>query len=343
MKALVKVKRGAGNIALMDVKEPVPLDKELKVQVKAVGVCGTDLHIYHGTFPYYNTPVVLGHEFSGVVIDKGADVTKFQIGDRVVVLGSAAIICGECKYCRSGNFIFCPGRKGMGHGVNGAMSEFVTVREDICYLVPSDVSFEEASLVEPLSCCLQAVEYLTPIHSGDFCLVSGPGSIGLLCLLLLRKRNITTVLLGLAKDEFRLNLGKKIGADCTAKADEEDVMQVIEENFMKDSFDVCFECSGFSDSLTKCIDLVAKMGSVIQVGIFNSLTTLDFNKVILKQLKIFGSLGFNFEIWQKSYELITSKKLDLKPIITHKFKLEDWEKAFQIAASPISGKVIITI
>lgn len=344
MKALFKTKKGFGNVELLDIPEPECKDTEIKIKVKAIGICGTDLHIYEGSFPYYNTPVILGHEFSGVIVEVGKNVrnTKnLNFGDEVVILPSAAVICGNCEYCRSGNFIFCSARKGMGHGVNGGMTEYVCVREELVFKLPESVSFEVGSLVEPLSCCIQGVDDFVNILPTQYCLVSGPGSMGLMVLMLLKLRSSNVILAGITKDKQRLEAGNKLGGDLVLDTEKEDLMNSLYNRFGIKEVDVCFECSGSGKSLNNCISYSKKMGSIIQVGIFNGDQVIKINDIVLKQLTLFGTLGFTWKTWLKSLDMLKNNKLNLDTIITHKYKLEEWSDAFNKAKEPDSLKVII--
>lgn len=346
MKALIKTKKGFGNVELADIPEPECKNDEIKIRVKAIGICGTDLHIYEGNFPYYNTPVILGHEFSGEIIEIGKNIQnkkKLSINDRVVILPSAAVICGSCEYCKSGNFIFCPYRKGMGHGVDGAMTEYVCVREEMVYKLSDGVSFEVGTLTEPLSCCVQSVDDFVNILPTYHCLVSGPGTIGLLILSLLKLRNSKVTLAGISRDEKRLEIGREIGADLVINVEKEELGKSLYNNFGLRDFDVSFECSGVSESLMNSINYLKKMGFLIQVGLFNKDSLLNFNDIILKQLTVFGSLGFTWKSWDKSLELLKNDRLKLGMFITHKYKLDEWKKAFNKSKEADSLKVIIKI
>ena len=181
MKALVKYARGDGNVDLRDVEEPLCGENQVKIEVAFCGVCGTDLHVMHDTYRNY-PPVILGHEFAGTVVEVGRGLTQVIPGDAVTVLGAAAVTCGQCQYCRSGYFIFCPNRRGMGHGVNGAFTRYVVVRPDQVYRIPKGFALEEAALSEPFATAIQSVTEVTPVRIGDTALISGPGPIGLLCL-----------------------------------------------------------------------------------------------------------------------------------------------------------------
>ena len=346
MKAVIKTKKGSGNVELMDIPEPKCSDDEIKIQIKAVGICGTDLHILEDSFPNYNPPVILGHEFSGEIVEIGKNLENYKrlnIGDKIGVLPSAAIICGKCDYCKSGNFIFCPSRKGMGHGTNGAMTEFVCIREELAYKLPDSTSFEVGALLEPLACCVQSVDDFVNILPTHYCLVSGSGTIGLLIVSLLKLRNCIVALAGISKDKKRLEIGSKIGADLVINTEKEDIGNILYNKFGLKEFDVCFECAGLGESSINCIKNLKKMGSLVQVGLFSKNTLVDFNDIVFKQLALFGSLGFTWRSWNKSLELIKSDKLKLDLFITDRYKLTEWGEAFSKARESDSLKVILKL
>src|SRR5947207_8824055 len=181
MKALVKTQPGVGHVEIRDLPEPECSGNQVKIAVAYTGICGTDLHVYHDTFRNY-PPVILGHEFSGIVRECGREVTNVAVGNRVTVCPSSSVVCGKCEHCRQGYYMFCSIRRGMGHGVNGSFTKYAVVREDQVYHVPENVSLDEAALSEPFAAALQAVEELTAFTAGETILLSGPGPIGLLCL-----------------------------------------------------------------------------------------------------------------------------------------------------------------
>src|SRR4051812_42032738 len=203
MKAVVKYAPGPGNIEVRDVKEPAFGPGLVKVQVAFCGVCGTDLHVLHDTFRNY-PPVILGHECAGTVSEVGAGVTGISVGDAVTVLGATAVTCGRCAYCRSGYFIFCPARRGMGHGVDGAFARYLVVRPDQLYRLPDGMSLQAGALSEPFAAVVQAVTEMTQVRLGETAVVSGPGPIGLLCLKLLVAEGIQTIVAGTPGDADRL-------------------------------------------------------------------------------------------------------------------------------------------
>jgi len=174
MKALVKYASGEGNVDIRDVEEPRCGDNEVKLEIAYCGICGTDLHVLHDTFRNF-PPVILGHEFSGTVVEVGRNVSNATLGERVTGLGATAVTCGQCAYCRSGYFIFCSNRRGMGHGVNGAFARYVVMRPDQLYRIPENFCLDEAALSEPFAAVVQAVTEISHVRIGDTALVSGPG------------------------------------------------------------------------------------------------------------------------------------------------------------------------
>ena len=150
MKALVKYASGEGNVDIVEVDEPRCGEDQVKLEIAYCGICGTDLHVLHDTFRNY-PPVILGHEFSGTVVEVGRKVTNAAVGERVAGLGATAVTCGQCEYCRSGYFIFCANRRGMGHGVDGAFTRYVVMRPDQLYRIPENFSLDEAALSEPFA------------------------------------------------------------------------------------------------------------------------------------------------------------------------------------------------
>ncbi|MFQ6075682.1 MAG: alcohol dehydrogenase catalytic domain-containing protein, partial [Candidatus Bathyarchaeia archaeon] len=171
---MVKTEKGVGFVELLDVPEPRPGPNEVLVEVKAAGICGTDIHIYHDEFPY-NPPVVLGHEFCGLIAEVGENVTGWEPGDRVTC-ETAGEICGRCLYCRTGRYNLCPERMGLGYNMNGAFAEYVLIpRQEIIHRLPEDVDFVSGALCEPSASVTHAVIDRTKISGGDFVVVTGDG------------------------------------------------------------------------------------------------------------------------------------------------------------------------
>src|SRR5580698_141045 len=211
MKALVKFAKGPGNVEIRDVSEPNPADNQVKIAVSYCGICGTDLHVFNDTFRNF-PPVILGHEFCGHVVERGRRVSSVNEGDRFTVLGASTVTCGKCVYCRQGEFMFCPERRGMGHGVNGAFAPFVVARPDQLFKLPDELPDAEGALCEPFAAAVHAVCELTPLRLGDVAVISGSGPLGLLCLKILVAQRVKTIVLGASQDNSRLAKAKELGA-----------------------------------------------------------------------------------------------------------------------------------
>lgn len=340
MKALVKTKKGAGHVELIDIAEPACAPDGVKIEVKYSGICGTDLHIWHDTFGY-RPPVVLGHEFSGVVVETGILVTVIKPGDRVVVLPSTAVRCGTCEYCRSDYYWFCSSRRGLGIGVDGGFTRYAAAREDMVYRIPDHVSLEEAALGEPLAVAVQAIEELTEIHIGDTVLVSGPGPIGLLCIALLANKGCKVIAAGTSADAVRLELAKTMGADVVTDVQKEDLFAVIDRETRGTGVHVAVECAGVGASVSACLKALKKLGKYIQVGIMGKEITLDFDTLLYKQLQVYGSGAHSLTSWNRVMRIFEQRKVNLLPVITHKIPLRDWRDGFDICERKQGAKVLM--
>src|SRR5690348_7019752 len=210
MQALVKYANEPGKVELRDMPRPTITPDQVLLRVRAVGICGSDLEMYHHkiTFPV-NPPVILGHEFSGTVEEVGANVTDFAPGDRVVS-ETAAYVCGKCAECRTGNYNECPHRLGFGVLINGADAPYVAVRQGILHHVPDNVDLADAALTEPLCVAFNALVVKSRIRPGDTVLILGPGPIGLMATQVARVCGASTIILaGRPGDERRLEIGRK--------------------------------------------------------------------------------------------------------------------------------------
>ncbi len=341
MQAIMKMSHEVGDVVLNEVKEPKTSDDMVKVKIKYCGICGTDIHIYHDTFKYY-PPVIMGHEGSGDIVETGRNIRHLKVGDRVALLGSTMIQCGECEYCRSGKYMFCPARRGMGHGVDGMFTEYVVVREDQCYVLPDDVSYEMGALMEAFGTAANAVEELTTIHAGDVALVTGPGPIGLMCAGLLVKKGCYVIVAGTQSDINRLNIAKRLGVQRTINLQTEDMGSVINGITGFKGVDVAFEASGNADAIASCLASLKKLGSYIQTGITGKdRVGIPFDTILYKQLSVFGALGHTLETWDRMVQIYRRRLLDLEPLVTHKMPFSQWRKAFELCENKQALKVLL--
>jgi L-iditol 2-dehydrogenase len=338
VKAVVKAKKGVANVIYKVTSEPNAGPGELKVQVKAAGVCGTDIHIYHDRFRY-NPPVILGHEFSSVVVEVGEGVKNFKVGDRVTAEAPARI-CGKCEQCRVGNYNLCSNRLGLGWGVNGCFAKYCVIEEVMSHKIPDNISFKAGALCEPLACVVHGIE-LTEMSGQDLVVVAGPGPIGLLSLQAAKAEGARVVVSGTSLDKDRLKIAEDLGADYTINVDETDLIGEIQKLSNGCGADVVLECSGSEDSVNVCFDLLKKGGKYTQVGLFGRPITIDFEKVLLKELKVTGAMSQRWTSWERALKLLASGKIQLETLVSAEFAMVDWEHAFRAFEDKKGLKVVM--
>lgn len=276
MKGLYKTAPGPGNMELRDAEVPKPGPGQVLIEVKAAGICGSDLHILHWDIAFaMKPPMIIGHEFSGVIVETGSGVEGWKPGDRVTAEPSA-IICGECRYCRTGAYNLCANRRVMGYWVDGVFAEYVVAGAVRLHRLPDRTSFEEGALTEPLACCVHAVHELTGVEVGDFVAVTGPGAIGLLCAQLAKAEGAVVMMVGTNVDRDRLAKAKELGIDYCVNLQERDPLEAVRELTEGYGADIVFECSGAAPAAAMGIELARKQGKYTQVGLFGKPITLDF-------------------------------------------------------------------
>jgi L-iditol 2-dehydrogenase len=339
MRAVVKMESGEGHVALREWREPTPAADEVKLKVEAAGICGTDIHIVKGRWQC-RPPVVLGHEFCGTVVEVGARVEGFKPGDRVVAANPART-CGMCHHCRAGNPFMCKERVSAGYMIDGAFAEYICIVAEQCHHLPDNVTFRQAASGEPLSVAVRAVIERTEVHAGDLVLVSGPGCIGLLVMMIAKLEGAKVVVAGIAKDKRRLELATSLGADVVADVPPDDLRDLINSLSRGDGADLVYECAGAAASLDVSLDAVRKGGTVVQVGVYPGRIETDLNRIMMKELRFIGTYGYVWTTWQRSLRLLSEGRINTEAIISHEFPLERFEEAFQVTQDGSAAKVIL--
>ncbi len=340
MKAVVKYAPGKGNVGIKDVDEPRCGDNQVKLEIAYCGICGTDLHVLHDTFRNY-PPVILGHEFSGTVVEVGRNANGATPGERVTGLGATAVTCGNCQYCRSGHFIFCSNRRGMGHGVNGAFTRFVVMRPDQLYRIPENFTLEEAAMSEPFAAVVQAVTEVSHVRIGDTALVSGPGPIGLLCVKLLVAEGVNTIVAGAPGDHERLNAALRSGASAIVNIGEQKLADAVRDYTGGAGVDVAFECAGHPDSVRGCIDSLRPMGRYTQVAICGRDIQFPIDQIFYKQLTISGSICYTASTWERMMKIYAEGRVRLNDLISTKLPISEWRTAFDLCEKKEAIKVLM--
>ncbi len=336
MKAVVKYAHGIGNVEVRDVPEPAPGPGQVKIQVKAVGICGTDMHIYHDEYPN-NPPVTLGHELSGVIAACGAGVTTFAPGERVTTR-TYFVTCGRCQYCRTGRDNLCYERLSIGSGVNGGMAKYVIVPESAVFRLPDNVSFLAGALSEPLSCTVHAVLEANRPSPGENVLVTGPGAIGLLALQLVKVAGARATVVGTPADAARLELARKLGADEVVLTDQ---LAQLAARYRRGGFDAAIECSGAPGGVETACQLVRKGGRYTQVGLLGKKVALDIDQLVYKEIEFTATFAHVWTAWPKALALMASGAVQTEPLVSHRYPLSEWQEAFAKFSSRDGVKIVL--
>jgi len=342
MRALVNYERSPFKVELREKAIPEIGDDEVLLAVRGVGVCGSDLHQWHASHSWaVNYPVTLGHEFCGVISKAGKSVRGFAEGDRVVS-ETAASICGQCAYCRSGQYNLCPNRLGFGYGLDGAMADYVRVPSRCLHHVPDHVPFEDAAMTEPGCVACNAVIELSRIDPGDTVVVMGPGTIGLMVLQMCQLSSPgKLVLVGTSRDTDRLAVGRALGADVTLEADKTDV--VADVKAMGDGFGahLVVDCVGTSAALKPCLEMTRPAGQITKVGWGKDPLGFSLDPLVQKAIKLQGSFSHTYQTWERVIGLMAGGKLNLDPM-RRVYPLDRWEEAFKTMDSLAIAKSVLT-
>lgn len=340
----MKTARGPGNLELKELAEPKPLKNEVLIEVAAAGICGTDIHIKHDQ-AFYTPPVVLGHEYSGKVVEVGSDVSQVSVGDLVV--SPATQYCGICYQCKTGHMNRCTAenKKILGTSLaNGAFTKYLTVPEYIIHTIPKEVTLEEAALAEPTACVVHSVIDKSPIIPGDVVVVQGPGTMGLLAAQVAKSMGAGKVILtGVSTDQWRFDIAKKLGIDMTlnVQTDSNPVQTVMDESDGRGA-DVVIEASGACIACNQALEFVKVAGHVTLLGIRGRPLDIDLDIMAVKELTMSGTWGTLPSSWVTTLRLMGSKKIDVAPLITNRLSLSDWEKGFELMESQKAIKVLFT-
>jgi L-iditol 2-dehydrogenase len=330
MQALVNFAPEPHSVELREVPVPTIGDNDVLLEVKAVGICGSDLHQYTGKQSWkVNYPVILGHEFTGVVAKKGKAVKSFKEGDRVVS-ETPAVIDPNSPFSRRGLYNLDPGRLGFGNGVDGAMTSFVKVPERCLHSIPVQLSFEKAALTEPCCVSYNATCVNSHVRPGDAVAVIGPGPIGLLCAMMAKMAGAGhLVVIGVPADAHRLAIAKTLGADAVLGAKGENILEYTKNFGDGYGFDLVLDAAGVSASLKLALDIVRPAGQITKVGWGPQPLNFSLDPLVLKAVRLQGSFSHNWPIWEKVVALLASGQLNLDLILNRIAPLAEWHSAFE--------------
>jgi L-iditol 2-dehydrogenase len=331
VKALVKTAKGTGFIEIRNLDIPkIPSPDWVLIRVKAAGICGTDLHIWHDQFPYW-PPVVLGHEFAGEIVEVGANVRAWKAGDRVVA-EPHSLACGECELCRKGQIQLCASKRSPGWGIDGGFAEFVTMPAFLLHAIPADVPDVVAATAEPMAIAIHQVLERGRVEFRDNVVVSGCGPIGILAAFLAKKAGAATVIAtGIGRsEEVRFPVCRKLGADYCLNAETMNIEAAVRALTGGRGADLVIEASGSPAAIAQSFRLVRTGGRISAIGLSGKDgVTVPWDVAMHKVVDISFNMSSSATSWPRSLATLGSYHAALSAYVTAVVGLDDWETAFQ--------------
>lgn len=338
MKALVKKYKKPG-LWMDDIEEPKITHNEVLIKIKKTAICGTDLHIYkwdEWSQKNVTVPMQIGHEFVGEVVQVGEGITEIYKGERVS--GEGHLVCGHCRNCRGGRRHLCCQTRGVGVNHPGAFAEYLALPASNVFPIPKGVSDDEASILDPLGNAVHTTLSFDLV--GEDVLITGAGPIGIMAGVIARYAGARHVVIT-DINAYRLELARKLGIQHCVNVKEKGLKEAMKDLGMTEGFDVGLEMSGSADAFNSMLNSMAHGGKIALLGILPPHTSVNWDDVIFKGLKIKGIYGREiFETWYKMCAMIQSG-LNISSIFTHRFCVDDFEKGFKVMAQGNCGKVIL--
>ena len=313
-----------GKIIFEEIPLPQPGSDQVRLKMKRIGVCGSDIHVFHGKHPYTSYPVVQGHEAAGVIDEVGKNVTDLQEGEIATV--TPQVVCGTCYPCRTGDYHICDHLKVMGFQTEGLAQEYFVVDADKVVVIPEGISLDETTMIEPIAVAVHAVQKAGDI-TGKGVLVLGAGTIGNL---------VAQTALALGADQvlitdissYKLEKARSCGLQETCHVREESLQDRILETFGPDKMDVTMECVGVQDTISQAVEQARKGSSIIVVGVFGDNPEVNLGFVQDRELSLIGTLMYQRTDYESAVQLVKAGKIQLEPMITHRFPFQDYLKAY---------------
>ena len=324
---------GPRQIQYTEVPEPTCGCDEVLVQVQRVGVCGTDIEMYHGTMAYFKMgwteyPITLGHEWSGIIVDRGKEVRGLAVGDRVT--GDVTIGCMQCENCMRGLYNLCLSKieVGLCRGKDGAYAEYLTMPARHTYRLPDGVSFEAGAFVEPAATVVKAIRK-APFEPGAVCVIQGDGPIGLLGLQAADACGAGKLILAGTMDH-KLELGRQLGADIVVNVENESLEDVVNDLTDGVGVDWVMEASGSNDAFKQAVNITRMGGTLCVVGLYEHLMPeLDMGNIVVRDLNLITSVA-SPNAFKQTLRLMERGKMKVEPLVSHRFPLADTSAALDV-------------
>ena len=313
-----------GKIEFREISKPLPKADEVLIAIKRIGVCGSDIHVYHGLHPYTGYPVVQGHEVSGIVAEVGKGVEGFAPGDHVVFMPQ--VTCGECYPCKHGMYHICDSLKVMGFQTDGAAQDYFAVASDKVLKLPESISLDQGALIEPVAVAVHALRRADEL-TGKKVIVLGAGTIGNLVAQVAQASGAQAVMLT-DISEYKLEKARQCGIKLAINTQKEGLDQAILNAFGPDKADLILECVGAQETIDQAIANARKGSTIIVVGVFGKKPTVDLGWVQDRELNVLGTLMYQKNDYERAIELAAAGKLQLDTLVTSRYAFKDYLSAY---------------
>ncbi|MCR5085300.1 MAG: alcohol dehydrogenase catalytic domain-containing protein [Succinivibrionaceae bacterium] len=314
-----------GEITFREVPIPAVGPDQVLVKIKRIGICGSDIHVYHGSHPYTSYPVTQGHEVSGEIVEVGGHVRSHQVGERVTI--EPQVFCGRCHPCLHGKYNLCESLKVMGFQTTGTASEYFAVDESKVTTLPAGMTFSEGAMLEPLAVTVHAAKRFPDLR-GAKAVVLGCGPIGILLVQSLKALGAAQVLATDISDQ-RLALARELGADFAVNTMKEDYATALLNAFGHDKADVIYECAGTDITMEQAIQNARKGSTIILVAVFGKRASVDLAKLNDSEIDLNTSMMYRHEDFVDAMRLVSEGRIKLRPLQSAHFPFRDFPKAYE--------------
>lgn len=322
---LQQVMTAPGEIEFREIPVPQPQEGQVLIKIKKIGVCGSDIHVYHGKHPFTTYPVTQGHEVSGEIADLGEGAAKFKIGQKVTI--EPQVVCGKCYPCRHGQYNLCEALKVMGFQTTGTASEYFAVDETKVTLLPESMSFDEGAMIEPLAVAVHAVKRSGDIN-GKKIVVLGAGPIGNLVAQAAKGMGAESVMITDVSD-FRLELAKRCGVDFAVNTSAENFGFAMTEAFGSDKADIIYDCAGNDITMGQAIKYARKGSTIILVAVYAGIAKVDLAVLNDHELDLNTTMMYRHEDYVDAIKLVENKKILLEPLMSKTFAFKEYLAAYK--------------
>ncbi|MDO5435043.1 MAG: alcohol dehydrogenase catalytic domain-containing protein [Clostridia bacterium] len=338
---LQQVMTAPGQITFREVETPAIGDNEVLVRIRKIGVCGSDIHVYHGKHPFTKYPVTQGHEVSGSVVEFGKNVTGLKAGQKVTI--EPQVFCGKCYPCTHGKYNLCEELKVMGFQTTGTASEYFAVDASKVTALPDNMTYNEGAMIEPLAVTVHAVKRAGDV-TGQKIAVLGAGPIGILLAQSAKAMGAAQVLVTDVSD-YRLELAKKCGADFAVNTRNEDFGEALTAAFGPDKADVIYDCAGNDITMNQAIRCARKGSTIILVAVFADMAKVDLAVLNDHELDLNTTMMYRHEDYLDAIRMVGEGKIALKPLMSKHFAFKDYNDAYQYidANRETTMKVLIDV